>query len=63
MTCPICKKELLCGCKSCIDNSIKKINTNYSTKHYSLLLWLSDGELQACSSCGHTMHCDHWLDK
>jgi len=54
--CPSCLKELWCGCKSCIEKTRKKVD-----RKNTLIVW-TDDELQSCCGCGHTMHCDQWLD-
>ncbi len=57
MKCPNCKVELECGCKACIRRNIKKVEFS----KVGLIVW-TDGEVQACASCGLTAHCDWWLD-
>lgn len=52
MNCPKCSGEYLCGCMACASRLDGKVRALFLEK-----------DLVACGHCGHTMHCDAWLDE
>lgn len=53
--CPNCGAKLTCGCNSC-----RKYRNKPEDFYY--LTFDDIGEFQFCEKCGHTLHCDQWLD-
>jgi len=52
MYCPKCRNIMVCGCVSCLW-ARKPGDVPYTWK----------GDNISCGYCGHTKHCDAWLDE
>lgn len=56
--CPGCGRRLRCSCPACIDNNWDEA-TNGPGIGFTINV---SSDSQACNDCGHTLHCDGWLD-
>lgn len=57
MKCPKCQVELICGCPTCIERNKKRISDTVK-----FIEWVENDNEQ-CSNCGHTAHCDWWMEQ